>query len=229
MGILERTRHIIRANLNDLLQKAKNPEVVLDAYIDDLETVLAEAESICSIENTERGIYAAKLRDLKNSKKTWEQKAKNCLKQGDEDLARAALERKLDNAEKEEELEDELEQRKASLTILQESVEILKERIRDVRRHRRNLVFKKQLYQARSELQASISRLGHNKDEPTKENASESLNSLEGHLEAYESIHRENFDDRFLRLEIAERKQHKSDAIENELKELQRQLKKKKN
>ena len=95
MGVLERTKHVVRADLNDLLRKAKNPEVVLDAYLDDLETVLEEAKSIQSAEEAERDMYAARLRDMQATQETWERKAAACLQAGDEDLARTSLRRRV--------------------------------------------------------------------------------------------------------------------------------------
>ena len=122
MGVLERTKHVVRADLNDLLRKAKNPEVVLDAYLDDLETVLEEARSIQSAEEAEREMYAARLRDMQATQGTWERKAAACLENGDEDLARTALEKKLDLNDTLEDLENELHQRQESLSILDESI-----------------------------------------------------------------------------------------------------------
>jgi len=228
MGILERTKHVIRADLNDLLKKAKNPAVVLDAYLDDLEVVMAEAISIRDAEEAERGIYAARLRDLKAVMKSLEQKAVTCLKRGDEELARTALERKLDIKDDVDELKQELEQRAASLDILKESVRTLKVRIGEVNRRRRELRFRRQIVQARSELQESMSRLGYNHDESIISQAHDDLTNLEGRLEAEETWSKDSVDDRVLRLEVAARRQKREQAIDREIVLLRRQMKKKK-
>jgi phage shock protein A len=228
MGILERTKHVIRADLNDLLKKAKNPLVVLDAYLDDLEVVMAEAISIRDAEEAERGIYAARLRDLNAVMKSMEQKAITCLKRGDEELARTALERKLDIKDDVDELEQELEQRADSLDILKESVRTLKVRIGEVNRRRRELRFRRQIVQARSELQESMSRLGYNHDESIISQAHDDLTDLEGRLEAEETWSKESVDDRVLRLEVAARRRQREEAIDSEIVVLRRQMKKRK-
>ncbi len=228
MGILERTKHVIRADLNDLLKKAKNPLVVLDAYLDDLEVVMAEAISIRDAEEAERGIYAARLRDLNAVMKSMEQKAVTCLKRGDEELARTALERKLDIKDDVDELEQELEQRADSLDILKESVRTLKVRIGEVNRRRRELRFRRQIVQARSELQESMSRLGYNHDESIISQAHDDLTDLEGRLEAEETWSKESVDDRVLRLEVAARRRQREEAIDGEIVVLRRQMKKRK-
>ena len=42
MGILERISTIMKANINDLLDRAEDPEIMLDQYIRDLESGVAE-------------------------------------------------------------------------------------------------------------------------------------------------------------------------------------------
>jgi phage shock protein A len=229
MGVLERTKHVVRADLNELLRKAKNPEVVLDAYLDDLETVLEEARSIQSAEEAEREMYAARLRDMQATQKTWESKAVACLQNGDEDLARTALEKKLELNDTVGDLEDELRQRRESLSILRESVETLKARIAEVSRKRRELRFRRQLLEARSELQETMGRLGHDQDQPMLTSAQDDLQALESRLEAEESMRKQSLDDRILRLEVQERKRKRDEVIDRELERLRKRLARKKN
>jgi phage shock protein A len=203
--------------------------VVLDAYLDDLETVLEEARSIQSAEEAEREMYAARLRDMQATQKTWESKAVACLQNGDEDLARTALEKKLELNDTVGDLEDELRQRRESLSILRESVETLKARIAEVSRKRRELRFRRQLLEARSELQETMGRLGHDQDQPMLTSAQDDLQALESRLEAEESMRKQSLDDRILRLEVQERKRKRDEVIDRELERLRKRLARKKN
>ncbi|HUU04061.1 MAG TPA: PspA/IM30 family protein [Myxococcota bacterium] len=224
MGILERTRHVIRADLNDLLKKASNPRAILDAYLDDLEMILDEAVSIRNTEETERDMYAARLRDIRAVMETMEKKAKVCLKNNDEELARTALERKLDLQEDAADLKKELDQRTDSLTILEESVHGLKARITEVNRRLREMRFRHQILQARSELQQTMNRAGHDQDEPMLSQARDDLSELEGRLEAEESLRKDTLDDRVLRMEVAERRRQRRRVVDDELASLRRKL-----
>lgn len=228
MGVLERTKHVVRADLNDLLRKAKNPEVVLDAYLDDLETVLEEAKSIQSAEEAERDMYAARLRDMQATQQTWERKAAACLQAGDEDLARTALEKKLDLNDTVEDLNNELSQRNESLQILKESVESLRARIAEVGRKRRELRFRRQILEARSELQETMGKLGHDQDQPMLTSAQDDLQALESRLEAEESLRKSSLDDRVLRLEVQERKRERDAVVDRELDRLRKKIGRKK-
>lgn len=224
MGILERTRHVIGADLNDLLKKARNPRAILDAYLDDLEMILEEALSIRNTEETERDMYAARLRDIHDVMQTMEKKATACLKNDDEELARTALERKLDLQEDAAELQKEIDQRSASLAILKDSVHSLEARIAEVNRRLREMRFRHQIIQARSELQQTMNRVGHDRDEPMLSQARDELTEMEGRLEAEESFRKDNLDDRVLRMEVAERKRRRRQVVDDELTSLRRKL-----
>ncbi len=133
MGVLERASHVVRADLNQLLRRSRDPQLVLEGYLEDLEAVLEEAESIRHSEQAEREGYAASLRDIKSVMRDMERKARLCLERRDEELARAALERKLDMQQEAAELEREIGQRDRTIQVLSDSIEGLKTRIEEVR------------------------------------------------------------------------------------------------
>ena len=224
MGILERTRHAVRADLNALVRKAKNPEAVLEAYLDDLQTVLEEAEALRAAEAAEREMYSAKLRDVQDSQATWEGKAKTCLKQGDEALARTALEHKLDLEADRRSLESELKHRKASLAVLDDSLLALRERITEVSHKRRELRYRRQVLTARSELQKAMGRLGTQNDEPILTEAEDGLSLVESRIEAAEALDGEDLDNRAAKLEAADRKRRRDRKIEDQLDALRAEL-----
>jgi len=220
MGIIERARHVIRADLNQLIKKSRNPRLVLEAYLEDLEDILGQARSIRDAERAERDLFASRLRDLHEAMRTMEGKARACLEAGDEDLARAAVERKLDLAEQARELTREVEQRQLGLQAIEDSVETLQQRIAETRRRRRELVFRQQVLEARSELQQAVSRSQATSQEPVINEAAERLAELEGRLEAEELARGDAGDDPYLRLEASARRRRRDQEVERELRRL---------
>jgi phage shock protein A len=91
MGILDRISTIVKANVHDLLDRAENPEVMLDQYIRELESGVMEAreELINAMADEKR--LAAKLEERKRRVRDWEEKAEQALRIGREETARAAL------------------------------------------------------------------------------------------------------------------------------------------
>jgi phage shock protein A len=222
MGILERTRHAVRADLNDLVRRARNPEVVLEAYLDDLRAVQEEALSLRAAEVAERDLYQSRLRDVLEAGRRWEAKARACLRQDDEELARTALGKKLDLQEEARDLAQELEHREASLGILDDSLEALRLRIAEVDRSQRELRHRRQVLQARSELQQALRRVERTQDGPAVAEAEDGLVDLESQVEAAESLGATSLDERALKLEAAERRRRREATIEHELARLRR-------
>ena len=91
MGILDRISTIVKANVHDLLDRAEDPEVMLDQYIRELESGVMEAreELINAMADEKR--LAAKLEERKRRVRDWEDKAEQALRIDREETARAAL------------------------------------------------------------------------------------------------------------------------------------------
>jgi phage shock protein A len=95
MGIFSRIADIFKANVNDTLDKAEEPEKMLKQMVIEMEqsvnkATLAVANAIANEKNLER-----KLEKARNEKADWEQKAVQALNAGRDDLAKAALEKKV--------------------------------------------------------------------------------------------------------------------------------------
>lgn len=91
MGIVNRISTIVKANLNDLLDRAENPEVMLDQYIRDLENAVAEAreELINAMADEKR--LAAKLEERNRQIRMWQTNAEQAVQLGKDEAARSAL------------------------------------------------------------------------------------------------------------------------------------------
>jgi phage shock protein A len=230
MGIFERTRHIIRSDINTLLSKTKNPEALLDGYLDDLESILSEAKSLRSAEESQRIFIQSRIRDLKAAQQNWEGKARVCLKKGEDDLARSALVHKLDLKEEMEEAARQLSQQETSLDALDETLEHLQRRMDEVHRKRRELKLRRQILEARSELQQAIHTLGPEENAEAFESAQDKMDVLESQIEASESMRQEDSEEKALHLEAADRRRRREHQIQEELESLraQTQAKKKK-
>jgi phage shock protein A len=99
MGIIDRISQLTRANINDLLDRAEDPEKMLNQILRDMETNIKQArEQVAAmiIQEKEISIDLASARKLSND---WASKAQRAVEAGKDDLAREALRRKRDNDE----------------------------------------------------------------------------------------------------------------------------------
>ncbi|WP_414544076.1 PspA/IM30 family protein [Nostoc sp. CCY0012] len=94
MGLFDRIRRVVGANLNDLVNKAEDPEKMLEQAILEMQEDLVQlrqgvAQAIAAQKRTEK-----QYNDAQNEINKWQRNAQLALQKGDENLARQALERK---------------------------------------------------------------------------------------------------------------------------------------
>lgn len=159
MNFFTRIWHVIKANVNALINKMEDPEKVLDQSIRDMQqqvqrvrtdviTVLAEEKKLKSqVANYEKEI------------ERWEKNAMLAVKEGKEDLARAALTRKREAVEYVQQLKPQWENQTAISERLKVQYQQLKEKIESAQRRKRTLVVRLKSAETQKRLQGMLSEL----------------------------------------------------------------------
>lgn len=99
MTIFQRMAGLIDANLNALLDKMENSEVMLDKYLDDMDKEYIEAEALVAQTIASRNLTQKKFNDESNAVETWEKNAILAVEKGNDELAKKVLNEQL-NAER---------------------------------------------------------------------------------------------------------------------------------
>jgi len=93
MALMERVSALIRANLNDLIDKAEDPEKMLKQVILDMENQMMQVKTQVAIAIADEHLLAKKQKENETKIGEWMRKAELAVDKGDDELARAALER----------------------------------------------------------------------------------------------------------------------------------------
>ena len=93
MAVLERVATLVRANLNDLIDRAEDPEKMLKQVILDMENQLLQVKTQVAISMADQHMLEKKQTEQQDKAAEWMRKAELAIDKGQEDLARAALER----------------------------------------------------------------------------------------------------------------------------------------
>ena len=93
MALLERVSTLIRANLNDLIDKAEDPEKMIKQVIIDMENQLLQVKTQVAISMADHHLLQKKQSEQADKAAEWMRKAELAVDKGQDDLARAALER----------------------------------------------------------------------------------------------------------------------------------------
>ena len=95
MALLERVSTLLRANLNDLIEKAENQERLLKQLILDMENQLLQVKTQVAIAIADQHLLERKRLEHEQDAAEWKRKAELAVAKGHDDLARGALERVL--------------------------------------------------------------------------------------------------------------------------------------
>lgn len=95
MALLERVSTLLRANLNDLVEKAEDPERMLKQIVLDMENQLLQVKTQVAIAIADEHLLEKKRAEHAEQAAEWRRKAEMAVQKGHDDLARAALERAL--------------------------------------------------------------------------------------------------------------------------------------
>ena len=90
MALLERVSTLVRANLNDLVDQAEDPEKMIKQVILDMQNQLLQVKTQVAISIADQHVLEKKLKENDDSEKQWQRRAEMAVDQHDEPLARAA-------------------------------------------------------------------------------------------------------------------------------------------
>ncbi|HTG60085.1 MAG TPA: PspA/IM30 family protein [Terriglobia bacterium] len=93
MALLERVSTLVRANLNDLIDKAEEPEKMLKQLILDMENQLLQVKTQVAVAMADQHLLEKKQAENETKAAEWMRKAELAVDKKQDDLARAALER----------------------------------------------------------------------------------------------------------------------------------------
>jgi len=217
MGIIDRITRVIRANINDMIDKAEDPEKVLEQSIremgDDLVKMRqAVAQAIASQKRTEQQ-YQKNLSEAN----TWQQRAQLALSKGDEGLAREALVRKKTHADTAATLKAQLDSQVQQIDALRRNLTALESKISEAKTKKDMLKARISAAKANKQLQSTISSINSSSAMSAFERMEERVMLEEAEASAVGELAGMGEDSKWASLEGGT-------AVDDELEALKRQL-----
>ena len=93
MALLERVSTLVRANLNDLIDKAEHPEKMIKQVIIDMQNQLLQVKTQVAIAIADQHLQEQKQKENGDKVSEWMRKAELAVDKKQDDLARVALQR----------------------------------------------------------------------------------------------------------------------------------------
>lgn len=131
MALLERVATLIRANLNDLIDKAEHPEIMIKQVILDMENQLLQVKTQVAIAIADEHLLDKKQKENQEKISEWTRKAEMAVDKKQDDLARAAIERSLHYKQLTESFAQQVNDQKLQVETLKTALRKLQEKLEE--------------------------------------------------------------------------------------------------
>ncbi len=162
MGIFDRMKTVISSNINDMINKAENPEKMLNQLVVDMNQQMIESKKAVAMAIADEKKIERELLEQKRVSEEWERKAVIAVKAGRDDLAKEALLRKQEAETYFLQLKPQWEAQKASVEKLKETLRQLQNKIDEASRKKNILVARAKRAEAQQKIQSTLASVSGN-------------------------------------------------------------------
>jgi phage shock protein A len=133
MALLDRVATLVRANLNDLIDKAENPEKMLKQVILDMENQFMQVKTQVAIALADLHLLQKKKQENLDKHAEWMRKAELAVDKRDDALARAALERAMSFQQMADSFAQQIQDQEAQVESLKAALKKLEIKLSEAR------------------------------------------------------------------------------------------------
>ena len=159
-GAFARINDILKSNINEMLDRAEEPDKMIRQMVRDMEEAVGKATASVGTAVANHKRLERQFNDKQSQVAEWQRKAERAVEAGEDVLARRALERKAVFAKAAEDLAPAVEESRQTAEQLREQLRELKTKLEEARTRQGTLIARHQAAQARKRLAQSISGLG---------------------------------------------------------------------
>ena len=133
MALLERVATLMKANVNDLVDKAENPEKLLKQLLLDMQNQFMQVKTQVAIAIADQHLLENKQKENLDRQKEWVRKAELALEKGEDDLARVALERSLTHESAAHNFSQQIEDQSHQVSVMRGALNKLEQKMAETK------------------------------------------------------------------------------------------------
>jgi phage shock protein A len=213
MALLERVSTLIRANLNDLVDKAEDPEKMIKQVILDMQNQLMQVKTQVAIAIADQHVLERKQRENTEKESEWIRKAELAVDKKQDDLARAALERSMSYKQMAESFTSLVADQKTEVENLKSALRKLEQKLAEAETKSDMLIAQHRRSRASAKASDAQMAIGDQKKIATFDRVKSKVQTAAAVSQAKAELANDELEDRFAVLE-------KEDEIERLLNEL---------
>ena len=217
MGILDRVSTLVRANVNDMLDRAEDPEKMINQILRDMQENIGEARKAVASMIAQEKELELDLAQTRRLASEWQGKASRAVSAGKDDLAREALRRKNDNESNADVYDQQLAVQKQAVEKLKSQLTQLEAKYSATLSSRDTLIARQRRAEAQKKVASTLSTFSPMDPTADLERMERKIRSSEAHAMAEIEMADTSFDTQFRELDYDQ-------GVEDELAALKAEL-----
>lgn len=201
MALLERVSTLIRANLNDLVDKAENPEKVIKQVILDMENQYLQVKTQVAIAIADLHMLQKKKDEYQESMSEWMRKAEKSVAIQQDELARAALERYRSFRQMTQSYAEQVDDQQTQAEGLKNALQKLEQKLVQAKAKKDLLLARHRRTQVAGKANQAQAAIGAGSKSAAFDRMSEKVLRAEAIGEAHKELTGENVEEQFAELE----------------------------
>jgi len=220
MGLFSRLKDLLEANITDLLDKAEDPEKMLNLYIERAGEELKEFNVQVNRAVADELALRQKIEASEKEIESWASQARVAIQQGRDDLARVALERRQTAQASLENYRAQLAEQQKAVAELRENYRLLEEKLHKAKAEREQLIIRKRRAEALKEASEAVQQVSGASALSDFDRMREKVERLEAEARASSLSASGSLEDEFEQLKKAAQQK----SVEEELARLKKEL-----
>jgi phage shock protein A len=192
MGIFKRLRDMTMASVNDLLDKAEDPVKMLNQFLRDMEEDILEAETAVAKQIAIEKKFKQQYEESEEMVAKRSEQALKALEQGNEDLARRALEDKKEHQERFDELKRQFDLAKTNADQLRSQLAEMKDEFSKMKNKKDLLIARAETAKAQKQINQAMSGFGTDNAAKGFDRMNEKVLQMEAEAQASGEIRAKN-------------------------------------
>jgi phage shock protein A len=201
MGLLERVSTLIRANINDAIDRAEDPEKMIKQVILDMENQYMQVKTQVAVSIADQHMLEKKLKENEDAGADWMRKAERSVDKGQDDLARAALDRYQTSQRLALSYREQVDDQKAQVEALKGALMKLEQKLDEAKSKRELLLARHRRSIALGKAARAQNALGNNAKSATFDRLKDRVNHTEAIAAAEVELATDEVAERLTRLD----------------------------
>ncbi|MEA2641562.1 MAG: phage shock protein [Chloroflexota bacterium] len=217
MGLLDRVSTLIRANLNDLVSRAEDPEKVIRQLIMDMDNQLVQVKTQVAASIADEKRLEQHYKDSQKQADDWQRKAELAVQKGEDDLAREALSRRRLLQETATGYQEQYESQHAQVEQLKQALRQLEDKINEAKTKQDLLIARSRRAKAETNIRQTLAGVDSSGALGEFGRMEERVQEQEARAQAYAELDQDTLDTRFRHLEHQDEVDKELEALKSKV------------